>query len=200
MDKVYQSIYALPIKQFVLTKKKLGFKYVTQSFILSKIDELASQTGEASKGITKNFADMWSESQPNRSRRYNYDRVVVLAQLSSYLNDIGIESYVPKLPRYPRDKHIPYIYSREEIDRLFKTCDGLRVQIAHRQSCLFSIPVLIRLLYATGIRIGEALALKETDVNLEEGYLLVQDSKKRKTEDHSHFCLFGFSVQRISFL
>ena len=106
--------------------------------------------------------------------------MLVLAQLSSYLNDIGIESYIPNLPRFPKDKHIPYIYSREEIARLFKACDGLRAQIAHSESCLFSMPALLRLLYATGIRIGEALTLKDGDVNLEEGYLRVQDSKNGK--------------------
>lgn len=180
MYKSYHSIYALHIKQFIQTKRKLGFKYVTESFTLSKIDELASQTGENSKGITRKFADMWAECQPIRSRLYHYHRVLVMAQLSSYLNDIGIESYIPKLPRYPRGKHIPYIYSGEEIARMFRACDGLRVRIAHRESALFSFPVLLRLLYATGIRIGEALALKEGDVNPEEGYLRIQDSKNGK--------------------
>lgn len=180
MNRSYQSIYALPIEQFIQTKRKLGFKYVRESFTLSKIDELASQRGETSKGITKKFADIWAENQSTRSRLYHYHRVLVLAQLSSFLNDLGIESYIPKLPRYPTGKHVPYIYSGEEIVRLFKACDGLRVQIAHRESCLFSMPVLLRLLYATGIRIGEALALKDEDVNPEEGYLLVQDSKNGK--------------------
>lgn len=42
------------------------------------------------------------------------------------------------------------------------------------------MPVLIRLLYATGLRIGEALALKMQDVNLNENWLRVKDSKNGK--------------------
>lgn len=47
-------------------------------------------------------------------------------------------------------------------------------------SCLICMPALIRLLYSTGVRIGEALALKDEDVNLEENYLRVKDSKNGK--------------------
>jgi integrase len=39
---------------------------------------------------------------------------------------------------------------------------------------------LLRLLYATGIRIGEALNLKDEEVNLNENYLRVKDSKNGK--------------------
>lgn len=42
------------------------------------------------------------------------------------------------------------------------------------------MPVLIRLLYCTGIRMGEAIALRDTDVHLDEGHLLVKDSKNGK--------------------
>lgn len=44
-------------------------------------------------------------------------------------------------------------------------------------SSLLSMPALLRLLYSTGLRIGEALDLKDQDVNLEENYLRVKDSK-----------------------
>jgi integrase len=45
---------------------------------------------------------------------------------------------------------------------------------------MFCIPALIRMLYCTGIRIGEAIALRDGDVHLDEGYLLVRDSKNGK--------------------
>lgn len=47
-------------------------------------------------------------------------------------------------------------------------------------SCLICMPALLRLLYASGIRIGEALAMKDGDVNLEENYLQLKDSKNGK--------------------
>jgi integrase len=44
-------------------------------------------------------------------------------------------------------------------------------------SAIIILPALIRLLYATGLRISEALSLKEKDVNTDDHYLVVRDSK-----------------------
>ena len=42
------------------------------------------------------------------------------------------------------------------------------------------LPSLFRMLYSTGIRINEALSLQEEDVNLENNYLVIKDSKNGK--------------------
>ena len=42
---------------------------------------------------------------------------------------------------------------------------------------MFAMPALLRLLYSTGLRGGEALALAAKDVNLNDQYLIVRDSK-----------------------
>src|SRR5699024_1593482 len=47
-------------------------------------------------------------------------------------------------------------------------------------SLIIILPALIRLLYGTGLRISEALALKVKDVNLGDDYLVVRDSKNGK--------------------
>ena len=53
MDKDYNSVYGLHIKQFIVTKRALGFKYTTGALILNQIDQLAEQREETSSGITK---------------------------------------------------------------------------------------------------------------------------------------------------
>lgn len=180
MDKNYHSIYGLHIKQFIQLKRKLGFKYITEAFTLSKIDALALEIDQSSVGITKEFADIWAEKRPNESEGYRYHRILVLVKLSSYMNDSGVVSFVPKLPRFPKGSFVPYIYSQKEIVALFKACDKLRIGKAHKNSCLFCMPVLLRLLYATGIRIGEALELTDDDVNLEDTYIRIKDAKNGK--------------------
>lgn len=176
----YDSIYGPAITQFIDMKTKLGFKYNTGKFILSQIDQLAQKGEEETRGFTKKFAQKWSEKRCNESERYRYERIRYLAQFSSYLCDLGIPSYIPKLPRYPKNTFVPYIYSQKEILALFKASDELRSVKRNMNSCLICMPALIRLLYSTGVRIGEALALKDEDVNLEENYLRVKDSKNGK--------------------
>lgn len=161
-------------------KRTLGFKFTTSAVILSHIDSLAEKTGETSPGITKEFAGKWSRKRSYESDKYRYDRVRMLSMFSSYLCDLGIQSFIPKLPRYLPGTFIPYIYSPKEIDAIFKACDELRLYAAHMQSSLFPAPALLRLLYSTGLRISEALALTNDDVNLDDNYLRVKDSKNGK--------------------
>ena len=161
-------------------KRALGFKYVTGAVILCQIDRFAAQREETSTGITREFAKSWSEKRPHESDNYRYNRIRILAQFSSYLLDLDIQSYIPKLPHYSKSTFIPYIFSQNEIDAIFKASDALFLEIVNPASVIFSIPVLLRLLYATGIRIGEALNLKDEDVNLNEKYLKVKDSKNGK--------------------
>lgn len=176
----YDSVYGPAIEQFIQMKRKLGFKYRTGKLILIQIDQLAYQFEEKTSGITKSFAQKWGEKQSNESPQNRYDRIRHLAQFSSYLCDLGILSHIPKLPRNPKSTFVPYIYSSKEINALFVAADKLRLAQRNIHSSLICIPALLRLLYATGVRIGEALALKDEDVNLEENYLRVKDSKNGK--------------------
>jgi len=161
-------------------KRKLGFKFETQAGVLLVFDRLAEKSGEISKGISRELAEKWGKRKPNESERYRYDRVRIVAQFSMFLRDLGIESFVFKVPPMPNDTFIPHIYSPKEIEAIFKAADQLVIDKRYMNSCIFSIPLLLRLLYATGIRIGEALNLSDDDINIDEKYLRVKDSKNGK--------------------
>ncbi len=47
-------------------------------------------------------------------------------------------------------------------------------------AAIIVLPSLFRLLYGTGLRISEALSLKDKDVNLPDKYIIVRDSKNGK--------------------
>lgn len=174
------SIYGLHIQQFIELKRALGFKFKTGAVILAQIDRLAEERAETSIGITNEFAEKWGTKRSNESDIYRYTRISFLAQFSSYLIDLEIQSYIPKLPPPQQSTFIPYIYSQREIEGIFKACDELRMSILNMRSSLFCMPTLIRLLYCTGLRISEALAMKMEDVNLEDNYLHVRDCKSGK--------------------
>ena len=47
-------------------------------------------------------------------------------------------------------------------------------------TAIIILPALLRILYGTGLRISEALSLKNKDINLDDNYLIVRDSKNGK--------------------
>lgn len=180
MRKQCNSIYAKHIEQYIEMKRKLGFKFTTPAFILSHFDRLAEKSEVTSEGITRELAEKWCKRKPNESSLYWYTRAQVVAQFSAFLRDMAIESFVFKLPPFQKNTFIPYIYSQKEIKAIFKAADSLVIYNRIMNSCIFSVPAMLRLLYATGIRIGETLDLCEDDINVEAKYLRVKDSKNGK--------------------
>lgn len=66
------------------------------------------------------------------------------------------------------------------MERIFKECDRINAYHHVINSARFSIPCLIRLLYGTGIRIGEAIKLKHCDIDFKNECLLLRECKNGK--------------------
>lgn len=181
MAKRLNSVYAEHIREFITLKRKLGYKYKVGEDFLFLIDDFADRRNETSAGFTKDFSEKWCEPLPKESHNYRYERIRHLLLFSSYLRDLGIDSYLPRLIPYKSNTYVPYIFTNEEIENLFLTIDQTIGGFAtNKSSQLFSMPTLFRVLYATGIRVGEALALTNNDVNLREKFILIKDSKNGK--------------------
>lgn len=176
MNRRYQSIYAERIGQFIAIKKSLGFKYNTEGVILSLFDQLCYRRKESKVGISKQLWEAWILINPNESSSYRYHRAVCVAQLSQYMNQEGIRSLLPQMPVH-KSSFTPYIFSRSQIASFFRAADRMVASKKIMNSIIFSLPCLWRILYGTGIRIGEALALLEKDVNTQDQYLLIRDTK-----------------------
>ncbi len=172
----YWGIYADHIEQFVSFKRSLGYKYLQEEKLFAKFDRFTIEAGETTVGISKELSDKWFEKMGNESDNYRYARCVCINQLSSYLCNINIRSFVARLPKR-RDSFVPYVFSKTEMSDIFNTCDELATKYQKMDSSVFSIPLLIRFLYATGLRINEALGLRNKDLNLVDKYIVVKDSK-----------------------
>lgn len=172
----YWGIYADHIEQFVSFKRSLGYKYLEEEKLFAKFDRFTIEAGETTVGISKELSDKWFAKMGNESDNYRYARCVCINQLSSYLCNINIRSFVARLPKR-RDSFVPYVFSKTEMSDIFNTCDELATKYQKMDSSVFSIPLLIRFLYATGLRINEALGLRNKDLNLVDKYIVVKDSK-----------------------
>jgi integrase len=90
-------------------------------------------------------------------------------------------SPLPPADEEPRDPTSapPYIYSREELQRLFEAVDISRKNAYLLDGETFRILLLI--LYGAGLRTSEALHLCMTDVDLENAVLTVRNTKFYKS-------------------
>ncbi|AFM41530.1 site-specific recombinase XerD [Desulfosporosinus acidiphilus SJ4] len=175
----YKGIYAILIKQYIDLKRNLGYKFKDAESTYYIFDQFTIRNGETEIGITKELADKWAVKRPNESDSTCYKRVMYLIQFSSFLNDSGYPSYIPRLPKAYKSTFTPYIFSKEEMRSVFAASERLKLD-NFMDSAVNVIPALLRMLYGTGIRIGEAVSLKVKDVNLTEQYLIIRKSKNGK--------------------
>ena len=179
MNRHFYSIYGPSIINFLSLKRSLGFKYEAGEYELAKFDKIAFQREEVALGITRELANAVCKKQPNESDKSRNNRIQILRQFAIFLSDMGYPSHVVDLPPF-KSSYTPYIFTKEEILRFFSVCDHLKSNNRNPKTGMFFLPVLYRLLYATGIRIGEALSLSMNDVDVKNNYLKVRDSKNGK--------------------
>jgi integrase/recombinase XerD len=179
-SKSFWSVFAPHIIDFIGLKRSLGYKYKEEERILYTFDQFILEQGYKSLGLTKEISDKWANKCHSEAELTKYSKVRVVKQFAEYLRDQGIKTYIPQLPKYPGNTFVPYIYSHEEINSIFRACDNLRMRERNVYSCLLIMPCLLRLLYGTGIRINEALSLKNKDVNISGKYLTLEDTKNGK--------------------
>ena len=88
-------------------------------------------------------------------------------------------SPLPPRPPKPPAEFIPYIYSEPDMRALLEAVDA-----RHEEDWLVrptTVRTLLLLLYATGLRISEALALTHADVDLAEAILTIRETKFYKS-------------------
>jgi integrase len=92
---------------------------------------------------------------------------------------LGHECYIPRLPRQKNLDFIPYVFNHEEMESIFRECDRQTMPFANMNIALFAIPALIRFLYSTGVRIGEALSIKNVDVDYSRHRIIIGGTKNK---------------------
>lgn len=174
----YCSIYAPYFKQFIATKQNLGYVTLQTEWAFLEFDKFFMANPVAEIGITREQVGHWRSTRINDSPATIYLKYSILSQFCKFLCKIGYNSFIPRLPLSPsKNSFTPYIFSNQQMATIFSSCDNLRMYDRHMTSIQFIIPAIIRLLYGTGLRISEALFLKNRDVDLERRTIHLKKSK-----------------------
>lgn len=176
---VYRSRFAPYIEGFLREKEQQGrLRGTMLKCFMLEFDRFFQEYHIEDLHIKKDTIVSWRATRLNDNDRNLYHKYIAWVHFCKYMCGIGIECYIPRTPKKGRQNdYIPYIYTHEEIQSLFSTCDRLRGFHNLNRTAMFVMPTLCRLLYSTGIRIGEALALKNEDVDFENRVIYVNKTK-----------------------
>ena len=80
-----------------------------------------------------------------------------IRRFAGYLSSLGFETSLPQMPRMIYD-FSPYVFSADEMAKIFEAADDL-VLFYPNSRRVAEFPVMLRMLYGCGFRLGEVLAL-----------------------------------------
>lgn len=164
----YKGVFASYMSGYVRMKESCGFKILNTKWFLKEFDEYTISIGITRPDLTRELIDKWAQTRKNDCSRTLTGKYSHLAQLARYMNEQGVKAYITPIPKCVNSRaFVPYIFSEEQVTNIFRESDKLLRESHRMDDPIFSIPCLIRLLYSTGLRITEAVSLRNEDVDLE---------------------------------
>ncbi len=174
----YVSIYAPYFKQFVAMKQGLGYVSLRTEWVFLEFDKFFIDNHITTFGITRQQVEEWRATRINDAPSTICTKYSILSQFCKYMCKVGYDCYIPRIPYNPTgNSFTPHIFTNREMADIFQACDNMRLYDKHMSTILFIVPVITRLLYATGLRISEALALRNKDVDFNRRCLHVIKGK-----------------------
>lgn len=170
--------FAALIKEFVKFKQATGYKYQKEYILLRQFADFCTQHQITEAVLTKDISDRWCKIRPYEKPRTNDQRVTVLRQFAFYLVSMGYDAYIPvdaEDKRSHKSKYTAYIFTHDEIAKILEHSD--KIYPNRRSTMHLVMPVLVRLLYSTGLRIMEALNLQLKHIDLTDGIIRIEHAK-----------------------
>lgn len=164
---------------FVAFRRGVGFKVGRPDlYRLASFCSFLGSSGHEAPSLTEAAVLGYLEARDGGSASAMRGRECMVRQFATYLGAKGVDAWVlpeSMITRASRD-FAPYVFTADEMRRIFRVLDEERsVGPGSRNRLIYQ--VLFRLLYSTGMRVGEALALSTGDVDLSSGVITVLRGK-----------------------
>ena len=162
----------------IAEKQGAGYQYDATAHDLVPLDRFSVEAGHREASLPRELVLRWAVKRDHETEATRQHRISLIRIVGDYMQRCGYPAYVH--PRHAAGtsarRHIPYIFSRVELARLFTCIDACEPDraspVRHRVLAL-----LFRLLYGSGLRISEALALQVEDIDLSLGTVRVRHAK-----------------------
>jgi Site-specific recombinase XerD len=173
----YSSILAPYMQKLLDIKNSAGISTLRTMWILKEFDDFANASGLNDPHITEEFIAEWRKTRLYDCGKTLYAKYSVWSQLTTLMCRNGCYCHIPLLPKQPKSDFTPYIFTVEQIASIFEAADNYRLYDIRMGTALISMPAILRLLYSTGMRVSEALSVRNEDVHLEEQYIILRKTK-----------------------
>jgi len=175
----FRSPLAARLQSFLELRRATGRRGCSDQKIIVAFDRFLISAIKPGQSITSDIVDRWIAGMAQLSVGTRINRLSLLRQFCAYQRHFDPRTCIVHRSFLPhRGQQAPHIYSAKEVSSIMAAATELGPAGSLRPAV---IRTLIGLLYATGLRIGEALHLTLADVDLRRRLLTVRETKFKKT-------------------
>jgi integrase len=166
------------LEDYLALRRSLGFKLDRAGRLLAQFVAYCEAAG--AETVTVDLARAWATLPEGGSDYWFACRLSVVRGFARYLVLVDERTEVPPTDVLPvrARRATPYLYTPAEVGRLMAAAANIPTPL--RQATLAT---LVGLLYVTGMRVGEAIRLDQTDIDYRQELLVVRDSKFGKSRE-----------------
>jgi len=175
----FHSFLAEAIRRLIDLRRLSGTDYHSQALLLGAFDRFVVEQAVDPPQVTRPLVEAYQQSLSALAPRTRANRLCVVRQLCRYLAARDPRVYVPEPVRTipSRGAHVSYLYRPEEVQALLAAAAALPPPGSLRPH---TIATVLGLLYSTGLRVGEALALNLGDFHPAQPRLFIAAGKFHK--------------------
>lgn len=173
------SALAQRVQEYLALRRSLGHKLEEAEWLLPSLvgylDAVGSQT------VTIEAALAWSQLPDADPASSVWPRRMTVARgFARFMSGIDPATEVPPVGLLPHRsrRRIPYLFSAVDIQALMSAARTIPTPLRAA-----TYETLIGLLAATGMRVGEAIRLQRSDVDWNDGVLVIRESKFNKSRE-----------------
>lgn len=178
MKYLFTSIMATEMTNYLELLYEAG-RYIDQiKSSLKSLDRYLVEQNHKDKIITEELVSAWLASKQVRIKT-KAGMLSNVKGFSQHLISLGYEANIPEAPIVSSD-YVPYIFSEDELMRMVAAADNFGWGKIRPIRAAKVFPILLRVLYGCGLRLGEGLSLRWADIDLENGIIFIRKGKNMK--------------------
>jgi len=166
------------VDDYLAVRRAVGYQLKQDGHLLPDFVEYVE--GRGGCFVTTKLALEWATQPTGGSVCWWALRLRIVRHFAQHLRAIDPRTEIPRpdLLPYRRSRRTPYLYADEDVVRLMEAARRLRGSLRP-----FSYATLFGLLAATGMRVGEAIALNRPDVDFDKRRAVVHKGKFNKSRE-----------------
>jgi integrase/recombinase XerD len=172
------SVLASHVADYLALRRSMGYDLADAARLLPRLVAYCDRAGIESLTVESMLAWAQAPGAPAGSTVHGR-RMTAARGFARYLSGIDPRTQVPApgLISTRRTRPSPYIYTDDEVDAIIAAVP----RVVTSPFKAHTYVMVIGLLAATGMRIGEVIGLHDTDIDTAAGTLLVRESKFGKS-------------------